>query len=164
MLTLHCCIERRLQVGRDHLRLERLELVVRIVGPDEDRLAVVEADADRRNRERRDIARDDVPVAEIVQLQLAEERRRLAERVGEAARGALVEHAVAAAQHEVPPVERRPCESDARHDVVVVAGNDGLAVGRLQRSDQPRREPSSGSKFDAKTKPSCTLPVASAAG
>ena len=75
---------------------------------------------------------NDVPVAEVVQLQLAEERRRLAERVGEAAGRPLVEHAVAAAQHDVSALERRPGEPDARHDVVVVAGNDVLGVRRLQ--------------------------------
>ena len=88
------------EVGRDHLRLKRFEFVVGIVGADKDRLAVVESHAKRRDREDGDVARNGVPVSQIVQLRFAEERRRLPERVGEGSGRALEEDSVAAAQDD----------------------------------------------------------------
>src|SRR5262245_28436035 len=117
------------EVRRDHRRFKRLELVVRIVGGDKHRLDVVESYTEGWKREDGNVARDAVPVSQIVQLRFAEEGRRLPERVGEGASRALEEDSVAAAQDQAIALERRPGESEARHDVVVIGRDDALAVG-----------------------------------
>ena len=88
----------RRELGRNHLRLERFEFVVRVKVSHEDRLSVVKTDPHRRNGQAPDILREAVPVALVVQLKLAEKGRRLAKRIGKTAGDAFVEHPIPAPQ------------------------------------------------------------------
>ena len=126
--------------GGDDLGLERLELSAGIVGSLELRLTVIEADCHGRNRQRRDVIGHDVPVIEIVELGLAEERRRLPQGIREPRGDALEEEAVPASEHDIPILERRPRQPDTRHDVVVVAGHDRLGVGDTEVQPGSARE------------------------